>query len=133
MSARKPTIRFSATADSPSLPIIQWRSPLASIHMAAVTFEAANVDSIPSRPLWVVAFRPGDAAFSLEETGENELVRLSRSINRVFDLNREDQEELKQTVTRLEDAMARLKHAQQEIIRAEKLATVRRLSSGVAH
>jgi signal transduction histidine kinase len=79
------------------------------------------------------AFRPGDAAFSLEENGENELARLSRAINRVFDLNREDQEKLKQTVNRLEDAMVRLKQAQQEIIRAEKLATVGRLSSGVAH
>jgi len=79
------------------------------------------------------AFRPGDAEFLPEENGENELSRLSRSVNRVFDLNREDQEKLRQTVFRLEDAMARLKQAQQEIVRAEKLATVGRLSSGVAH
>jgi len=79
------------------------------------------------------SFRPGDGAFSLEEAGESEISRLSRSINRVFDLNRQDQEKLKGTVSRLEDAMARLKLAQQEIIRAEKLATVGRLSSGIAH
>jgi len=79
------------------------------------------------------AFRPGDAELFLEENGENELARLSRAINRVFDLNRQDQAELKQTVTRLEEAMAQLKAAQQEIIRAEKLATVGRLSSGIAH
>jgi len=78
-------------------------------------------------------FRSGDAAFFLEENGENEVARLSKAINRVFDLNREDQEKLKQTVMRLEEAMTRLKQAQQEIIRAEKLATVGRLSSGVAH
>jgi signal transduction histidine kinase len=79
------------------------------------------------------AFRPGDAEFQLEENGENELSRLSRSINRVFDLNREDQEKLRETVAQLEEAMAQLKQAQQEVVRAEKLATVGRLSSGVAH
>lgn len=97
-----------------------------------------RIHHLALRPIWKIigraeAFRPGDATFSLEENGENELARLSRAINRVFDLNREDQEKLKQTVSRLEDAMARLKQAQQEIIRAEKLATVGRLSSGVAH
>ena len=79
------------------------------------------------------AFRPGDSTFLLEEGGENELSRLSMAFNRILDLNRGDQEKLQYTVSRLETAMAELKHAQQEIIRAEKLATVGRLSSGIAH
>ena len=78
-------------------------------------------------------FRPGDSTFLLEEGGENELSRLSSAFNRILDLNREDQEKLQYTVSRLETAMAELKQAQREIIRAEKLATVGRLSSGVAH
>ncbi len=78
-------------------------------------------------------FRAGDSTFLLEEGGENELSRLSSAFNRILDLNREDQEKLQYTVSRLETAMTELKQAQQEIIRAEKLATVGRLSSGVAH
>lgn len=78
-------------------------------------------------------FRPGDSTFLLEEGGENELSRLSSAFNRILDLNREDQEKLRYTVSRLETAMAELKQAQREIIRAEKFATVGRLSSGVAH
>lgn len=79
------------------------------------------------------AFRPGDSTFLLEEGGENEISRLSTAFNRILDLNREDQEQLQYTVSRLETAMTDLKQAQQEIIRAEKFATVGRLSSGIAH
>lgn len=79
------------------------------------------------------AFRPGDSAFLLEEGEESEISRLSMAFNRILDLNREDQEKLQYTVSRLEAAMAELKHAQQEMMRAEKLATVGRLASGVAH
>jgi signal transduction histidine kinase len=45
----------------------------------------------------------------------------------------EDKEKLRHSVTSLEKANVDLKNAQREIIRAEKLASVGRLSAGIAH
>ena len=45
----------------------------------------------------------------------------------------EDKEKLRSTVRSLEKANFDLKQAQKEIIRAEKLASVGRLSAGIAH
>ncbi len=79
------------------------------------------------------SYRPEDGVFLLEESEEDEHSKLSRSINRILKLNQDDQEKLQQTVSQLEGALHDLKKAQQEIIRSEKLATVGRLSAGIAH
>ena len=64
---------------------------------------------------------------------DNELSRLSKSLNIMMKRISADKEKLRSTVQSLEDANLELKKAQKEIIRAEKLASVGRLSAGIAH
>ncbi len=64
---------------------------------------------------------------------DDELNRLSSSLNRMLKKIATDQEKLKQTVVRLEAANAELQRAQHEIIRSEKMAAVGRLAAGIAH
>ena len=65
--------------------------------------------------------------------GDNELNKLSKSLNRMLKRISADKEKLRATVLSLEKANRNLKQAQSEIIRAEKLAAVGRLSAGIAH
>jgi signal transduction histidine kinase len=64
---------------------------------------------------------------------DNELNRLSKSLNIMLKRISADKEKLRSTVLSLEKANVELKKAQKEIIRAEKLASVGRLSAGIAH
>ena len=64
---------------------------------------------------------------------DNELNRLSKSLNIMLKRISADRKKLRSTVLSLEEANNELKKAQQEIIRAEKLASVGRLSAGIAH
>jgi len=73
-----------------------------------------------------------DILFSVRK-GDSELNQLSRSLNRMFKRISADKEKLRATVLSLEKANCELKLAQSEIIRAEKLAAVGRLSAGIAH
>jgi signal transduction histidine kinase len=78
-------------------------------------------------------YREDDEFFFRYEKGDNEFSKLSKALNSMLKRNAEDKEELKNTVLSLERANHELKQAQKEIIRAEKLASVGRLSSGIAH
>jgi signal transduction histidine kinase len=64
---------------------------------------------------------------------DNELHNLSGSLNSMLRRISADKEKLRSTVNSLETANLELKKAQEEIIRAEKLASVGRLSAGIAH
>ena len=64
---------------------------------------------------------------------DNELHRLSGALNSMLRRISADKEKLRATVNSLESANLELKKAQKEIIRAEKLASVGRLSAGIAH
>ena len=64
---------------------------------------------------------------------DNELQRLSSALNGLLRRLSAEKEKLRFTVASLETANAGLKKAQTEIIRAEKLASVGRLSAGIAH
>ncbi len=64
---------------------------------------------------------------------DNELNTLSKALNSMLRRISADKEMLRSTVMSLEKANLELKKAQQEIIRAEKLASVGRLSAGIAH
>jgi len=64
---------------------------------------------------------------------DNELHKLSGALNSMLRRISADKEKLRSTVNSLEVANLELKKAQEEMIRAEKLASVGRLSAGIAH
>jgi signal transduction histidine kinase len=64
---------------------------------------------------------------------DNELSRLSLSLNRMLNRIKEDKTTLEATIASLEKANTDLKNAQNDILRAEKMASVGRLAAGIAH
>jgi signal transduction histidine kinase len=64
---------------------------------------------------------------------QGEINRLSTSLNRMLNRINRDRTRLAETVASLEEANLGLRRAQQEVIRAEKMASVGRLSAGIAH
>ena len=65
--------------------------------------------------------------------GRNEFRRLSTSLNRMLDRIEGDKRRLQDSLSNLEEANKEIKDRQNELIRAEKLASVGRLSAGIAH
>ncbi|MBT8374726.1 MAG: hypothetical protein KJN80_07435 [Deltaproteobacteria bacterium] len=78
-------------------------------------------------------YREDDGIFFAVRKEDNELNQLSKALNRMLARISGDREKLQSMVISLEKANFDLKQAQKEIIRAEKLASVGRLSSGIAH
>jgi len=78
-------------------------------------------------------YREDDEMFFLYEKEGNEFSKLSGALNRMLKRISADKEELQSAVQALEKANLELELAQKDIIRAEKLASVGRLSSGIAH
>ena len=78
-------------------------------------------------------YREEDGLLFSVRKEDNELHQLSRALNLMLGRIAEDKEKLRLTVTSLEKANVDLQNAQKEIIRAEKLASVGRLSAGIAH
>ncbi|HDM76528.1 MAG TPA: sensor histidine kinase [Deltaproteobacteria bacterium] len=81
----------------------------------------------------VGTIREGDRLPLFEETRDNELGRLSRAINIMLQRLEENKKELKETIKSLEEANRNLNKVQKELIHSEKMASVGRLASGVAH
>jgi signal transduction histidine kinase len=78
-------------------------------------------------------YKEDDAMLFAVRKEDNELQRLSASLNGLLRRLSAEKQKLRDTVASLEAANAELKKAQTEIIRAEKLASVGRLSAGIAH
>lgn len=78
-------------------------------------------------------YREDDEMLFSVRKEDNELHKLSGSLNSMLRRISADKEMLRSTVNSLETANLELKKAQKEIIRAEKLASVGRLSAGIAH
>jgi signal transduction histidine kinase len=78
-------------------------------------------------------FREEDAFIFTARSGDDEINRLSKSLNLLLSRISEDKRQLRQTVAELEVANQNLKRAQKEVVRAETLASVGRLASGLAH
>ena len=78
-------------------------------------------------------FREEDNFFFLYGSQDNEFDRLSKALNRLLKRVSEDKEKLIATISSLEKSNIDLKKAQNDVVRAEKLASVGRLSSGIAH
>jgi two-component system NtrC family sensor kinase len=78
-------------------------------------------------------YREDDEMFFLYEKENNDFSKLSKALNSMLNQIADDKERLRTTVMSLEKANTDLKQAQKEVIQAEKLASVGRLSSGIAH
>jgi signal transduction histidine kinase len=79
------------------------------------------------------AYRESDDAVFLLDKEDNEFSMLSKSLNRMLIHLARDKDKLQASVHSLERANQDLEKAQRELIRAEKLASVGRLSAGIAH
>ncbi len=79
------------------------------------------------------AFQGEDDTFFLPDQRADEFNRLSLALNRMLERIQEDRRTLRHTVASLEKANRDLQQMQNEIVRAEKLATAGRLSAGIAH
>lgn len=71
--------------------------------------------------------------FNIDKRDTDEFSQLTRALNRMLHKISKNKKALQATVRSLETANTNLKNAQQEIINAEKLASVGRLSAGIAH
>jgi len=75
----------------------------------------------------------GDFSQTIEVTSTNEIGQLISSFNRMLERLKENQENIKEHLESLELANRKLKQAQEELIRTEKLASIGRFAAGVAH
>lgn len=76
--------------------------------------------------------KDADMLFSVR-LEDGELNKLSLALNQMMNRISKDRETLQENVAALKEANFELKQAQTEVIRAEKLASVGRLSAGIAH
>ncbi len=67
------------------------------------------------------------------EKQEDEFRRLSGALSRMVRRIEADRDQLRESLDSLEKSNRQLKEAQNEIVRAEKLASIGRLSAGIAH
>jgi len=75
----------------------------------------------------------GDFSHTIEVTSKNEIGQLISSFNRMLERLKENQESIDNHLKSLELANKKLKQAQEELIRTEKLASIGRFAAGVAH
>jgi signal transduction histidine kinase len=78
-------------------------------------------------------FRVKDRLYFTHGKNFQEFNQLSKALNHMVDTIETDKDSLQHSLEELEKANTELKNAQHEIIRAEKLASVGRLSAGLAH
>jgi two-component system, NtrC family, sensor kinase len=96
------------------------------------------ISNITLKPLQRLARRADeytedDEMFFPVRIEDSEINRLSKALNKMLKRISEDKEKLQETVRSLEQANVELGKAQEDVIRAEKLASVGRFSSGIAH
>lgn len=75
----------------------------------------------------------GDFNQTIEVTSTNEIGQLITSFNRMIERLKEKQDNIEMHLESLELANVKLKQAQEELIRTEKLASIGRFAAGVAH
>ncbi|MBF0225457.1 MAG: hypothetical protein HQK76_08395 [Desulfobacterales bacterium] len=78
-------------------------------------------------------YKDEDTFNFIYEKEENEFGILSRSLNMMIKRISDDKKRLKNSLVSIEKANLELKKAQNEIIQAEKLASIGKLSAGIAH
>ncbi len=81
----------------------------------------------------VDAFNENDNQVFFSDKKDSEFNTLSKSINSMVRRIALDKEKLQQTIRSLEKSNSELKQAQNDVIHAEKMASVGRLTAGIAH
>jgi len=112
---------------------------LMMINTAILTFIGMfSMGKIIVRPIQrlvnrVDAFNEADQQIFFSDKKDSEFNTLSKSINSMVRRIALDKEKLQQTIRSLEQSNSELKQAQNDVIRAEKMASVGRLAAGIAH
>jgi signal transduction histidine kinase len=75
----------------------------------------------------------GARRFSVPQSGARELTELGRNLHTMTEHLIREEEALRAKIAEVERATARLKEAQDRLIRSERLASVGRLAAGLAH
>jgi signal transduction histidine kinase len=96
-------------------------------------FHRVMVRPIQSLVQLIEGFRTEEDLLLPASPQDSEFQQLSKALRRMVRGFGRNREELRATVLSLKKANAELRQAQDEIIRAEKLASVGRLSAGIAH
>ncbi len=78
-------------------------------------------------------YREDESFYFLSDRKGDDVAALSTSLNSMLRRINTDRKKLQDMVVALEEANRSLRRAQQEVIQAEKLASVGRLSAGIAH
>jgi two-component system NtrC family sensor kinase len=78
-------------------------------------------------------FKEGEIFLLSSETKHNEFGKLSQALNMTLRGLEDSKAELRESIESLENTNRDLRQAQEEIVRSEKLASIGRLASGVAH
>lgn len=78
-------------------------------------------------------YRDTDRLYFAAGKKHQEFNQLSNALNRMLEKIENDKEKLQDSLNSLEKANAHLKKAQHDIIKAEKLAAIGRMSAGIAH
>jgi two-component system NtrC family sensor kinase len=132
--------------ESPLIPIYQDFRRIQKIAFIFVVinsfffalFGNHQLSRIYFRPLkrlarYAETYQDEEALFFSVRKEDNEFSVLSSSLNKMLHRIADDKRVLKETIGSLKTTNVELKKAQNDVIRAEKLATVGRLTSGIAH
>ncbi len=109
------------------------------LNLAVLTFLAyRRIAKLLVKPLQQLVqradeYKDDEDFYFLSDRKSDDVAALSTSLNSMLRRINTDREKLQDMVLALEEANRSLKDAQQEVIRAEKLASVGRLSAGIAH
>jgi two-component system NtrC family sensor kinase len=120
-------------------PLLRWLALYTGLFaFALLTFAYIALTRLIVRPLDAIsaaARRVADGARGLEvpEAGPAEMLGLSRSLSEMTSKLRADEQRMRDQIFELERGAQRLREAQDRLIRSERLASVGRLSAGLAH
>lgn len=126
----------SAVASAPLVRLVALYTGIVALGLLVFTyFSMTRLVVRPVLELSQAAGRVAEGAHRLDvpRSGAKELDDLSRSLTRMTERLRADEEELRLRVAQVEQVNTELEQAQERLVRSERLASVGRLAAGVGH